>query len=111
MIKNNPQLEPQWFGVSFEQTIYQLFISVYARALLNTGEAQKALELFKQVIEEMKTISQMIRHKIFYDKALMFENKIYQNSFQDIGFAPPLGARQMVGEICEKQDEIKSNDG
>lgn len=92
---------------------YQLFFSIYERALLNTGDAQKGLELFKnvefktipvnhkyymklrynlinveflifekkfdqakQVIEEMKTISQMIRHKYFYDQAFMIENRI-----------------------------------
>ena len=92
---------------------YQLFLSMYARALLNTGEVQKGLKLFKQVelktvpvkysyyiklryyliqaeflifekkinkakqvIEEIKTISQMLRHKYFYDKALMIENEI-----------------------------------
>lgn len=99
-------------GTSFSWR-YQLFLSMYARALLNTGEVQKGVEVFqkvkmqnipinykchvklrfsliyveflmveknisraKQVIEEIKTISKMLRFKFFYDKALLLEKKI-----------------------------------
>ena len=92
---------------------YQLFISIYARTLLNSGEEKKALELFKQVefktipsnlnyyiklryylikieflifekkltkakqvVEEVKIISKMIRFKFFYDKAMHFDKII-----------------------------------
>lgn len=98
--------------------LYQLFFSIHARTLLNTGDVQKGFEFFnqvefktipkshkyfmklryslikleflifenkfdeaKQIIAEIKTISHMIRHKFYYDKALMFEKKIYPEIF------------------------------
>lgn len=97
---------------------YQLFISIHARALLNTGRIQEGFELFNQVefktipinqkyymklryyaiqvefllferkfieakkiLEEIKTISQMLRFKYFYDQALMIETKIFNDTF------------------------------
>ncbi len=93
---------------------HQLFLLILARALLNSGETEKALALYKKVklqnipvnnkyyvrlrsylirleflvfenkieeakelIEEIKAISQMIRHKYFYDKALLWANQLY----------------------------------
>lgn len=35
----------------------------------------------KQLLEEVKSVSKMIRYKFFYDKALMFENKICSDTF------------------------------
>ncbi len=93
---------------------HQLFLLIFARALLNSGEVEKALTLYRKVklqnipvnykyyvrlrsslirveflvfenkiekaqelIEEMKTISRMIRHKYFYDLALLWETQLH----------------------------------
>ncbi len=92
----------------------QLSKIIYARALLNTGKTQQALDLYKTteikvvpvnytnyvkirfnliraeflifekknkeaklLIEEIKTISQMLKLKFFYDKAVSLESKIW----------------------------------
>ncbi|MGQ8336331.1 hypothetical protein ACUNWD_07245 [Sunxiuqinia sp. A32] len=89
----------------------QLFLAIYARALLNSNNKKKALEIFrsvefkyvpvnykyyvklryylikaefqisenkialaKQTVEEIKTISKMIRFKFFYDQARLLED-------------------------------------
>ena len=91
----------------------QLFLLIFARALLNSGEVEEAFTLYKKVnllnipvnykyyvrlrsflirieflifenkteeakllIEETKTISQMIRHQYFFDKALLWEARL-----------------------------------
>lgn len=61
--------------------LYQLFLSVYARALLETGKTQKALELFSQVKfkginipDHMKYYIQ-IRYMLIKTEFLIFEGK------------------------------------
>jgi hypothetical protein len=97
--------------------LYQIFLAFYARALLNTGEIQKGIEVFNQVgfkdipvniryylsvryylvkaefyifeekfkkakaiLEDIKTISHMLKFKFFYDKAVILGDEIYSKS-------------------------------
>jgi len=92
---------------------HQMFLLIYARALLHAGDKEKALSIFKKtavgaipvnnkyyvrlryylirldflilenrkaealgIIKEMKTISKVIKHQFFYERALSFEQKV-----------------------------------
>ena len=62
--------------------LYQLFLSVYARALLETGETKKALEFYNQVklkginIPEYMKYYIQIRYMLIKVEFLIFEGKL-----------------------------------